>query len=112
MMLALAFAAAIAAPAPQADGSFFTGNDLHEVCQSTEGFHEVMCTVYIAGVNDAMVTVIASKAIKPLYCLPKHVDGEQLADIVRKYLKNNPASRHTAASSIVMIALRVSFPCK
>jgi len=60
------------------------------------------CVGYIIGVVDA----------SNLVCPENTVNVGQLSDIVIKYLKENPATRHYNATGLVQISLAPLFPCK
>ncbi|OGA05844.1 MAG: hypothetical protein A2W68_08690 [Betaproteobacteria bacterium RIFCSPLOWO2_02_64_14] len=44
-------------------------------------------------------------------CLPHYATRQQLADVVTKYLRDNPAERHQPAQFLVLEALATAFPC-
>jgi hypothetical protein len=62
------------------------------------------CLHYIAGVVD---TLLMHKEI----CPPSGITIAQLADIVTKYLRENPEVRHFTAASDATVALARVFPC-
>ena len=45
-------------------------------------------------------------------CVPGESTKGQLADVVIKYLEQNPERRHLEAGSLVPEALNRAFPCK
>jgi Rap1a immunity proteins len=91
-------------PASAFSGAFLTGNDLFSRC-STEGNNgEISCLGYIEGVADLMTALDKT-------CLSGNVTSRQATDIVMKYLRDHPESRHYSASSIAGLALQQAFPC-
>jgi hypothetical protein len=85
--------------------AFLTGNDLFTDCSATETIGSVICHGYVVGAADAF-------AGADLICIPKNVSQGQVADIVTKFLRDHPESRHYSASSEVLQALMEAFPCK
>jgi hypothetical protein len=104
----------------------FTGNELHEDCRKSQAF----VFGYVAGVTDKATLdktfandvegTEAGKAkqvrdlitvIRP-YCAPSSVTMNQAVDIVCKYLREKPETRHFGGSSIVQNAMREAFPCR
>ncbi len=77
---------------------FYTGNRLYEMRGT------VQFVTYILGVHDA------SKA-RLTFCTPRESTGRQLADVVEKYLRDNPGVRDRQAHQLVRDALVVTWPC-
>lgn len=113
-----------------------TGNSLHEWCMSKEEAFQALCAVYIEGVNqgrelgaisayldmiprvvlqlsDESFAEIKSLRVSDLlgYCPPDGATGDQIIDIVKKFLIDNPARRHETASVLVTSALNDAFQC-
>jgi hypothetical protein len=91
----------------QDSGSFVSGNDLYEKCNSESGtVSHGICGGYITGIADLLNN--AGKL-----CIPHQmVTVRQLLDIVVKYLREHPEERNISASLLVVLALHDSFPCK
>jgi Rap1a immunity proteins len=89
---------------------FFDGNKLLRFCQSGRGDPLVfVCTGYIEGVTDLLVT----GAVKPCRVLiPLDVKGDQVKDIIVQWLILHPADRHNDAAQLVTLALLEAFPCR
>jgi len=83
--------------------AFWDGNTLYASC-ITRG-NAASCDGYIAGVAD---TLEMTRTI----CIPPRVTSGQLVDVVIKFLKDNPESRHYAGASEATIALGRAFPCQ
>jgi len=89
---------------------FITGNELYKNYleskndASTEYFLKGAYCGYVFGVTDSFDGVS--------YLIPDHVNGNQIFDIVGKYLEAHPERRHLAAYVLVIDALAGAFPKK
>lgn len=117
-------AALLMATFGNASAGFYTGNDLYRMLNST-GAERSAALGYVAAISDAqdhsrLLTVVAMTVNKTwkdkfpyqFFCVPENVTSGQLADIVTKYLADNPASRHTDAAALVSTALIATWPCR
>jgi hypothetical protein len=115
-----------------AHAEFFQGNNIYKYCTSDRA----IVVKYAAGAIDKSTKDFASiglfwshlfKAVEQEkldsamqeakgavrgYCEPNGVNLAQAADVFCKYLKDNPADRHKAASELLDIALSEAWPCK
>lgn len=105
----------------------FTGQDLLEDCQSAIRFVDSrgnnqfvlngsMCMAYLDGFEDIhrIYSVLMDVKKYPnfrLYCLPANYNDLQLANVIVKYLTDNPAKVGEPASSLVIEAFTQTFPC-
>jgi Rap1a immunity proteins len=109
MRLAISISVATFLISSTAQADFRSGNDLLRECEAkgTSGYS--LCLGYIMGVDDTMRHI-------PIYgfseCSSSEVTAGQIKDIVVQYLYNHPATRHTSASGIVVMAISESFPCR
>jgi hypothetical protein len=112
-MLRVMTAAALlltAVPAMAQDGpgivQFESGNKLLEHCTQSVDF----CSGYIAGIADA----IRAQEVSALWsaCIPAPVFTNQTKDIVIRYLKRHPETRHGSGANLASAALAEAFPCK
>ena len=93
-----------------------SGNDLQKTCLSEKGdFDNGICLGFIKGITEMIITLRSIGGLTVRFrgiCIPegKFTVG-QGADVVKKYLADNPAKRHLSASFLVMAAMRNSFPC-
>lgn len=109
ILAALALAqAAQPAPAPAQSSFYIDGNRLYEMCA---GQPDPACTLYIVGAVDAFGTVSEILGGGRLFCVPPGVVSGQLADVLRRHMRENPETRHHAASVLVIRSLREAFPC-
>jgi hypothetical protein len=100
---ACALAWAFCAPAR---AYFDTGNTLLAICEKSDDFSLGLCVGTIIGHYEMMYEHgydcgDDSKRTKP-----------QLHDVVVKYLRENPAARHTRASFLSFEAFNAAFNCK
>ena len=90
-----------------ATGFFQTGSDFDPavdddlIGDGTDPTDAIACMNYISGVVDT----------SSLVCPPMTVTRGQLKDIVTKYLKEKPATRHWSATLLVQDSLVAVFPC-
>lgn len=88
------------------------GNSLYEQCNRTAQTNNdaaalIACNNYIVGVIDGYRM---TKEGYDWLQIPDGVKGQQLQDIVLKYLIDNPEKRHWAAVILVMNAVNTAFP--
>lgn len=88
--------------------NFLNGNTLKTLCNMQD---ETVCRAYVLGVIDSAMTLQASGFSTVSICTPGEVSGEQATAIVEKYLTEHPEELHTAASSLVLQAIGIAFPC-
>lgn len=80
----------------------FTGNDLYNELRDNDPF----AMGYVTGVTKMLVTFGEATS-----CItaPDGVNAEQVVDIVRNYLRDNPDVRHISAELTVSLALMTTF---
>jgi len=89
--------------------SDINGNDLLRYCSSHQPFELNFCTGYIEGVRDGLMFAAVSLKSEPFFAVPNEAKMEQLKDIVVKYLRDNPETRHKPAGMLTFIALKQAF---
>ena len=62
---------------------------------------------YVMGIHDSLQ--MSENAAAP--CTPDGVDSRQTADVVDKWLNENPARRHEFAPALIQSALMEAWPC-
>lgn len=92
-------------------GEGITGNQFIKLCNEAPRYDEGECFAYILGTYHGFTIAERLHDVEPLTCVPNTVTMDQLSEIVIKYLRNNPQSRHLPARGLVMIAIRNAFPC-
>lgn len=90
------------------------GNALWKSCQEHQsdpgGFDSGICLGFVMATKDSMVGLDAKRSGP--YCVPNSVELGQLADVVTKWLRDNPRDRHLPAVLLVNNALVSAFPCR
>ena len=85
-----------------ASAEFMTGNNLHSKMNGDFG-DKMLALGFIQGVFDVYVSVT--------FCSPDNITAGQVSDMVKKYLDNNPSTRHKTAESLINEALKQVWPC-
>jgi hypothetical protein len=85
--------------------SYFTGNKLKADITSDVATLRIRGTAYILGVHDAL-------SVLDLVCVPDGVTGNQLRDVMKLYLENNPQRLHYVAADLIETALLEAWPCE
>jgi hypothetical protein len=104
-LMNIAVIAGVAQPA-RAQGIFMTGNDLAEVCSSSSPNERGICQGYIMGALDSIFLGLFKCSGM------ENVKSTQMADVVRKFLRDNPADRNKNAYTLVGYALIGAFKCQ
>jgi hypothetical protein len=113
MFIAIALAVVAAPPPPP---NWLTGNELYTYCNADRSdavFDQknASCRSYILGVMDGVNGVVSALDRPLLFCLTTAMTAQQMADVTRKWLDDNPAKRSGPAASVVVYAMRGAFPC-
>ena len=91
--------------------AFITGNNLVEYCDDYEqdggSFRGGYCYGYVGGIAQTLHWVSDKNKI----CASENVTQKQVVSIVRKYMEEHPEMLHKRADMLVIIALRIAFPC-
>ncbi|MDC1329447.1 Rap1a/Tai family immunity protein [Pseudomonadales bacterium] len=91
--------------------AFITGNNLVEYCDDYEqdggSFRGGYCYGYVGGIAQTLDWVSDKNRI----CASENVTQKQVVSIVRKYMEEHPEMLHERADMLVIIALRIAFPC-
>jgi len=82
---------------------FEDGNTLYAKCNENQ---RIYCMGYVTGVADLLQGQNTNGV-----CLPQGVVVGQLVDVVKKFLKEHPETRHFTATSEIQVALEGAFPC-
>jgi hypothetical protein len=96
-----AFAPAYAAP---------TGNNLHDMCSSPMT-GELACSAFVSGFVFGMNGQANADDAMPLFCYPPDATLQQLADVFKKYLTDNPQDRHRPAVNLLVESMRKNWTC-
>jgi hypothetical protein len=81
------------------------------------GAHLEAFKTYVSAEHEGMSwyqTVLASRTGVKLYCAPEQtaLQSNQLIDIVRRYVAQNPSYESSPFGMVLMIALQEAFPCR
>lgn len=96
-----------------AGAAFKSGNDLHTQCIDESEALKMMSFAYCIGYITAVADVISDYAkSQGRNCFPPMVTGEQIVDVVKKWLETHPELRHYSAAWGVTRAFSEAFPCK
>ncbi len=87
-----------------ASADYFTGNDIMDSWSNKYHESNTMVRGYFAGVQDSYNG--------EYFCVDSNVKMSQAAEIIIKYLKDNPEKWHNAGKNLVIQALGKAFPCK
>jgi Rap1a immunity proteins len=92
---------------------FLTGNDLLDLCRR----NRLECVGYVMGATDVLSQQPVfqwQQSETPMtvsVCIPEHVSGDQVTDVVLRELNSHPERRHLSAWNLVAVALYAAFPC-
>ena len=87
-----------------AQAQFYSGNELWQIMQADDYTSKGMALGFVAGVSDSWDGT--------LVCGPSSVTLGQAVDIVKRFLRDNPQSRHLSAESLARVALARAWPCR
>ena len=86
------------------DSVSMSGNKLLGSCNGPPlSWQNGFCMGYISGIVDGRN--------ETSFCIPDGVTRGQVTDIVKFWLRENPATRHLRASRLIIDALWDKFPC-
>jgi len=86
--------------------AFFTGQRLYEICSESQGG---LCSMYVAGVLDGLFYA-GSRSSQPILCRAP-INNREAAELVTRYLEQNPQIRSRAAAVGVERALTDRLRC-
>jgi Rap1a immunity proteins len=96
------------------DGFFFyKGEDVYNVCKSTDASSKRACAAFVCGVLDAWTVqyVMGRRTMYPI-CFPSGTSCGQLVNAAVQFLTDHPDSRKAAGAGAVGYALSQMFSCK
>lgn len=88
-----------------------TGNDLAEMCISDRTVCKIFIIGMVRGIESTSLIYSKMNEEKPFFCIPPRVTNGQLAEIVIKYIKDNPKDLHKPASFLSTDAIETAYPC-
>jgi hypothetical protein len=110
LILAAAAVAAMTCKQAAAAGGFLSGTDLYRYCiATTQPYETGACEGYILGVMDRFEASRENAHLR--HCTRSGMTGEQVKDVVFKYLTDNPQIRGQPAWALVTEAVMKAW-CK
>ena len=103
----LALALVIAPAAARAE-YFETGRDLYQKCRAAGTASQVFCFGFIIGIADVMED---NSLDGRSACIPKDATIQQVAEVVIRFLDDNPDIREFTGESLTVQALSDKYPC-
>ena len=104
--------------AGSAEGEFNSGNDLFTKLQGCEkykrgdeSYGNYFDCGYSMGFIEGVSDTIEGTSLEKGICVQKGVTSGQLRDVAHLWLKNNPGKRSYSANSLVITAMRETWPC-
>tara|TARA_B100000686_G_C16606551_1_gene871511 strand:- start:21 stop:326 length:306 start_codon:yes stop_codon:yes gene_type:complete len=98
-----------------------TGNQLLDLCEDKKGsIGEASCLGYVVGLREMYnltmqmnLFIIRNDKYQPVKsCLPHKLTGNQLKQIITKWLNNNPEKLHEEVVVSFVYIDNETFPCK
>ena len=84
---------------------YLSGNALYAICTSSALADQRECLGYVEGVMDVGVHYGPQ-------CLPDGTVAQQVMDVVKNYMRDQPQDRSDEASSLVVLAVTKAWNCK
>ena len=106
------------AAAESASVTFYTGNELMDLCKGTapgdsntniDRYNQ--CVIYLAGVIDSEDFVSGVNDTKHIVCMPERTSVIQLQRVFVKYMEASPEIWHETAAGHALVAFRRAWPC-
>lgn len=130
-MMRMILAWALAWAASPAFCQTITGNDVLSACEAKDaGVQEGFCIGYIVGLWEGINwgTFVAFRSVGGFEkggaaeanqfasmllgaCVPAEGENSQIKDVLIRYLRDNPTTRHESARSLMEQAMAQAFPC-
>jgi len=92
--------------------SYEDGNGLVSLCQGDSNFEWGVCHSYLVGIHDAHGSfAFAGLLSAKRFCPPEGVEVGVLKEAFLTYASAHPDKLHRTASSLVIDAFGIAFPC-
>lgn len=98
------------APKPVGELGYLTAGELSDRCADTAAASSSYCFAYVAAVHDSARAYEIWLREKE-FCIPTRTPQADLRRAFLTYVNAYPAHRSGQAASVVLIALKESFPC-
>lgn len=100
------------APGAGSGYSYEDGSGLLEICRGESNFDRGVCHSYLVGIHDAHGSFSHSGLLaEKRFCTPDGIEVGSLKQAFLDYAGANPGILHRTASSLVIDAYRIAFPC-
>ena len=96
--------------AGKAEAGYYTGSELLAACEADD-ITNVICTGYLAGIDDITNTYDAWGEMDKQFCIPEKATLGQLEKVAIKGLNEKPEKLHLDASGLVANIFYHAFPC-
>ena len=92
---------------------FVDGAQLNGWCQSeSHTLDRYRCLAYVVAVADTHSMMYKTRTIRRQFCLGEQTKIQMIGDAVSRYFKDYDQTLDVPASSLVVNALRDSYPCE
>ena len=92
--------------------SYEDGEGLLELCRGESNFERGVCHSYLIGIHDAQGSFAHAGLLSAKsFCTPDGIEVGVLKEAFLTYAGNHPEILHRTASSLVVDAYRIAFPC-
>ena len=93
----------------EARADFKDGNQLYSICADKS---DILSHAFCLGYVEAVADTVAGRAnTYGTACMTENVIGNQVTDVVVKWLESHPEARSYSGQSVVVAALVQAFPC-
>ena len=75
-------------------------------------FRQTLCLRYVRGLADGFTLWEILDPKSAMICIPGEVDNRQLAEVGKKYFRENPKDQHLEAGIVLGISFRDAWPCQ
>jgi len=113
-LLAAAAGMALSGPAwgqVNNSGTFKTGDELYEVCTSSDDNDLAVCDWFIMGVHDAIILHQDLELVDKTVCIPVGTLAGDLRSVVIAHMESSDSMSYTAVS-LAYNAIADAFPCE
>lgn len=87
------------------------GNTILYACSSNDTKNGSFCYVYMTAVSDTLAFMRDMAPDRFPICAQGGITSKQLADVLVKYIRDNPKDRHLNAATVAALAWRDAWPC-
>ena len=111
LLRSLALAGVVLAGCGRAEAAFLGGKQLLELCRSSDKQDHAICSAYIVGTADAMVSLQGFTTLPRRACFAPQVTSNELINAVVSHAAQRPQDAGGSGADLVYTALATFFPC-